>query len=455
MSDLPSNWEWVRLDDVAEVRLGRQRSPKNHSGTHMRPYLRAANVGWEGLKLEDVKHMNFNDAELAIYRLVPGDIVVAEASGSPGEVGKPALWQGEIEDCCFQNTLIRVRSYGVEPKYLLHYLRAEALRGAFVEESRGVGISHLGASRLSGWPIAVPPLSEQRRIVAALEDHLSRLEVGIAGLLSSSARLEPLIYSVRKRALLSGDISWGKLRDVVLRIEAGKSFSAQGRPASSDEWGILKVSAMTWGHFRESENKALHPGQEFDPKHEVRVGDILVSRANTEKYVGAPVLVQSTRPRLLLSDKSLRLIPKSGINPNWLIEVLSSPIVREQISKRATGTKDAMRNISQNALLDIDIPIVPPGRQSRLAELIHSQISEIDRMADSITRTRRSSERLCGSLLADAFSGRLVLQNSSDEPASVLLQKIKTARAITTRVRRSQSIDTKIDKVNSVQESLL
>lgn len=91
MTDLPPGWEHVRLDEIAEVRLGRQRSPKNHAGTHMRPYIRAANVDWDGLKLDDVKEMNFTDQEAETYRLQPGDIVVGEASGSAGEVGKPAL----------------------------------------------------------------------------------------------------------------------------------------------------------------------------------------------------------------------------------------------------------------------------------------------------------------------------------------------------------------------------
>ena len=121
----------VRLDQVAEVRLGRQRAPKNHHGDQMRPYLRAANVGWSGLKLEDVKEMNFTDAELVTYRLQAGDLLLTEASGSPGEVGKPALWSGELEDCAFQNTLLRVRPHEHDPRYLLHFFRHMALASVF------------------------------------------------------------------------------------------------------------------------------------------------------------------------------------------------------------------------------------------------------------------------------------------------------------------------------------
>ncbi len=89
-----SGWPVVRLDSVAQVRLGRQRSPKNHKGPQMRRYVRSANVGWDGLILDDVKTMNFTDEEMRTYGLAPGDILLNEASGSEREVGKPAIWKG-------------------------------------------------------------------------------------------------------------------------------------------------------------------------------------------------------------------------------------------------------------------------------------------------------------------------------------------------------------------------
>ncbi|WP_233521753.1 restriction endonuclease subunit S [Streptomyces triticagri] len=171
-----SGGELKRVDEVGEVRLGRQRSPKNHHGDNMRPYLRAANVGWSGLLLGDVKEMNFSAKEVETYRLHVGDILLSEASGSPGEVGKPALWSDEIEDCCFQNTLIRVRPTGVLPEYLHMYFRCLALRGDFRAGSRGVGIHHLGAAKLAEWSVIVPSEEMQHKLVDSLEETVSALE---------------------------------------------------------------------------------------------------------------------------------------------------------------------------------------------------------------------------------------------------------------------------------------
>ncbi|MFY1654798.1 hypothetical protein ACN27J_28440 [Solwaraspora sp. WMMB762] len=171
---------------------------------------------------------------------------------------------------------------------------------------------------------------------------------------------------------------WAKLRDIVTRIEAGKSFTCDPRPARNDEWGVIKVSAMTWGEFRESENKAVPAGKDIDPRHEIAPGDLLVSRANTVEYVGAPVLVHSCRPRLLLSDKSLRLVVADEIDRKWLLHALSSPSIRRQVSQRSTGQQESMRNISQQALLDMDIPVPPLAEQRRIVTAVEKELSRLE-----------------------------------------------------------------------------
>ena len=81
MTEIPTGWAKARLAGVAEVRLGRQRSPKTATGERMRPYLRAANVKWGGLELSDVKEMAFTAAESETYELRPGDLLLGEAAG--------------------------------------------------------------------------------------------------------------------------------------------------------------------------------------------------------------------------------------------------------------------------------------------------------------------------------------------------------------------------------------
>lgn len=164
--------ERVLLTDVAEVRLGRQRSPSNHFGDRMVPYLRAANVDWDHLRLDDVKSMNFTAAEEQAYALREGDILLTEASGSASEVGKSAIYRDEVAVACFQNTLLRVRCHGANPDFIQKYLLAEAYAGRFVAESRGVGIHHLGRSRLANWTVELPDEHGQESAAAMADKAL-------------------------------------------------------------------------------------------------------------------------------------------------------------------------------------------------------------------------------------------------------------------------------------------
>ncbi|HVS12922.1 MAG TPA: restriction endonuclease subunit S [Thermoanaerobaculia bacterium] len=201
MSQLPKAWKTVRLSDIAEVRLGRQRSPKRAQGPNMVPYLRAANVTWNGISLADVKEMDFNASEVQTYRLRSGDILLAEASGSAAEVGKPAIWRDQLPLCCFQNTLIRVRAPEEDVEYLHRHFLNDAVSGAFAASSRGVGIHHLGARSLSDWEVKLPPRPEQSRIVEALDSCLTRLDAAEAALQRAEANLKRYRASVLQAAV--------------------------------------------------------------------------------------------------------------------------------------------------------------------------------------------------------------------------------------------------------------
>ena len=200
LTELPEGWVWATLSSLGEVRLGRQRSPKRAKGPHMRPYLRAANVTWEGLALSDVKQMDFNPDEFETYQLRYGDILLAEASGSADEVGKPAVWKREIEGCCFQNTLIRMRAAPDMVSYVYQHLLSDASSGALGRAARGVGIHHLGAERMASWMLALPPLAEQHRIVAEVERQMSVIQQAEATVEASLKRSDRLRQSILKQA---------------------------------------------------------------------------------------------------------------------------------------------------------------------------------------------------------------------------------------------------------------
>lgn len=301
----------------------------------------------------------------------------------------------------------------VDPGFLYYWCLEPGVRAKAQRMMAGAtGRMRLSGRDLAKFPFPLPPLEEQRRIVDILEDHVSRLDAADQLLAASGRRLKSFNQAALEVVTHRGSVDIVPLADLVERIEAGKSFGSASRPAGDDEWGIIKVSAMTWGQFRPSENKVVGNTARVDPRHEIRSGDLLVSRANTTEYVGAPVLVGHTRPKLLLSDKSLRLVPRAGWDPEYLLLLLSAPSARAQMSAMATGTKDSMRNISQGALLSIQVPQVQRSEQANIIATARAMTETASEQSAAVEHARKRSSTLRRSLLASAFSGRLAAGSS-------------------------------------------
>ena len=157
--EMPRGWVEVLVGEAGSVRLGRQRSPDKQSGIYSTKYVRAANITPSGLNLAELYEMDFDPREREIFGLQNGDVLLTEASGSASQVGRAAIWRGDVEPCCYQNTVIRFRPRLSIPGYALIVFRHYAAAGVFGRIARGVGIQHLGASRFANLTFPLPPLA--------------------------------------------------------------------------------------------------------------------------------------------------------------------------------------------------------------------------------------------------------------------------------------------------------
>lgn len=195
---------------------------------------------------------------------------------------------------------------------------------------------------------------------------------------------------------------WVKLGAIIDGIEAGKSPTAQPRPKTGDEWGVLKVSACSWGSFRPDENKALLPGTPPHARFEVKSGDFLISRANTQELVARSVVVHDTPPRLLISDKTLRLTPSMGCDPEYLNLANLAAVARAHYERSASGTSDSMRNVSQAVIKSAPIPLPPAAEQRRVVDRYRTLMHRCDELELALERTRSTSKQLAVALTASA-----------------------------------------------------
>ena len=451
MTALPHGWARVRLEEIAEVRLGRQRSPKNHSGSQMRPYLRAANVGWNGLRLDDVKQMNFTDAEAEIHRLAVDDIVVVEASGSPDEVGKPAIWRDEVTDCCLQNTLIRVRSAGVDPRYLLHFLDGVARSGGFVTRSRGVGINHLGSSRLAAWQVPVAPLDEQRRIVSILEENLSRVDAGtdlLRRIQSRSSQIEEGLL----RALLVGpgdngcadgpksnniddgylppipkSWRWMRLAEIAEVVGGVTKDSSRQSDPSVPLVPYLRVANVQRGWLDLTEVSEIRLPESRAKKLELQYGDVLLNEGGDRDKLGRGWIWEEQVGGCIHQNHVFRARIRHGLLNPKLLAWHANSFGRPWFERNGRQTTN-LASISLSKIKQFPVPVPPVDEQTALVERIEDQLIANRRTADAARHALVKASHLRRSLLAEAFAGRFATQDPDDEPASVLLSRIKGQR---------------------------
>ncbi|HEX9000676.1 MAG TPA: restriction endonuclease subunit S, partial [Blastocatellia bacterium] len=194
------------------------------------------------------------------------------------------------------------------------------------------------------------------------------------------------------------------LGELLLGIEAGKSFQTSERLAGEHELGVLKVSAVSWAEFRADQAKAIDGIYVPDARHFVKQDDLLISRANTVELVGAVVKAERDYPNRLLSDKTLRLLlDQTRIHPDYLIQVLRMPEAREHIEGNATGTSDSMRNISQGTLRAIPVPLPAMEEQLKMANRLNEAEAASKSLRQAIQAQLREIELLPARLLAQAF----------------------------------------------------
>jgi type I restriction enzyme S subunit len=221
------------------------------------------------------------------------------------------------------------------------------------------------------------------------------------------------------------------LGDLLVGIVAGKSPQAAGRPAEPGEFGVLKVSAVSWGVFKPRENKAML-GEVPANMPSVSRGDLLISRANTSELVGAVVLVPKDYPHLLLSDKTLRLDVSAWVSKEYLLHGLRTAPVRKVFEELGTGTSDSMRNLSHDKIKSAPVSLAPLSEQKRIVTKIEALQARSDAAREALDAIPPLLEKFRQSVLAAAFRGDLTKAwrqaNPDVEPATELLARIRAER---------------------------
>ena len=373
---------------------------KRKNRGELKPYLANRDVRWGHCNVSDLSLMRFTEADQAKFDLRPGDLLVCEG----GEVGRTAIWNGELADCYYQKAVHRLRSKRpLEPRFVLHYMKWAADRQLFARLTSATSIAHLTKEKLARAPLPLPPLPEQRRIAAILDKadairRKRRQAIELTEELLRSAFLEMFGDPV------TNPKGWPvvELGELIAEIKAGWSAKGEDRPYGPSEHGVLKVSAVTSGWYRASEHKAVSDAAISKELVVPRRGDLLFSRANTRDLVAAACIVIEPDPKTFLPDKLWRITTdENRLRPEVLLYTLRHPRYRREITKKATGTSGSMLNVSQKKVREAPTLLPPAHLQERFSRLFWRAVDQRSRAI----RAAEQADDLFHSLAQRAFRG--------------------------------------------------
>ena len=298
------------------------------------------------------------------------------------------------------------RSPRAEPGYLRQVLRSDPFHVHFMQTVAGVGGSLLRArpAQVARISIPLPPLPEQRRIAAIL-DQADALRAKRREALAQLDSLTQSIFIEMFGDPVSNDRNWpaASVSDFVAGFETGKSLVAADEDDQTSEFRVLKISAVTSLEFKPELAKALPLDYEPPESHFVRQGDLLFSRANTAELIGATALVDRAPLKLVLPDKLWRFVwykvPRAA--PRFVQHLFRQTKFRFEIAQRASGTSGSMKNISQEKVFSVRVGLPPLALQQTFA----TRIQAIEALKTTHRAALAELDALFASLQHRAFSG--------------------------------------------------
>jgi type I restriction enzyme S subunit len=355
-----------------------------------------------------------------------------------GTIGKVAEVPAELEGANITQSSCRIRADRalVEPTYVRRFLRSPSATAQYEAKRLGTAVPRLNIADIRQFELPLPPAAEQRRIVAKLDALTARIARARAEL----DRVPVLAQRLRNNALASSLQCAGapraRLGDILQDIRYG---TAQKCDYGAGAWPVLRIPNVQRGSIDLSDIKSADFDDREVQKLSLLEGDVLVIRSNGSlDLVGRSAVVTREAAGMLYAGYLIRLRPDTKkIIPSFLHHFLASPDVRSLLTGAAKSTS-GVNNVNSQQLQALSVPLPPISVQERAVAAIHSTFARADRLEAEAARARALIDRLESAILANAFRGELVPQDPNDEPASVLLDRIRAERAAAPKAKRGR-----------------
>ena len=464
VSELPSNWENTTLGEItSNPQYGWTTKSTNQGVLHL---LRTTDITSGIIQWDNVPYCDKIPDQISKYIVHDGDILISRA----GSVGFSILVKSP-KSAVFASYLIRFIPY-INAKYVSYFLNSPNYWKSISENKLGIAVPNVNATKLSNIKFPLPPLPEQHRIVAKIEELFTRLDAGVAALTNAKTLLKQYRQAVLKAAV-EGRLTeeWRKEHageiepaSVLLeRIQAerkqrlGKNYKP---PKPIDTSNLLELpEGWAWARVTSigevvtgttpSKKRPEYYGNDYPfykptdlncgyyvhkSADSLSVDGIKRARslpANTilVTCIGATIGKTGLIRRAGASNQQINaILNESAIIPEYLFFTIISPFFQNGILSKASSTTLPILNKSKFE----ELPIMIPSTDEQLAIVseIERMFSIIDESEQIIDAELQRAQSLRQSILKRAFAGKLVPQDPADEPASVLLERIRKEKKI-------------------------
>ena len=402
--EIPSSWEWVRYQDIADCALGKTKNPNQVEG-ELCQYLCSINVYWDSVRLNVLKEMLFSDTDKQKYSVEKGDMLICEG----GEAGRSAIYEGNISPIYYQNALHRVRFYGgICTRFFLYQMELYKKTGLLTDHIKGETIQHFVSTKLLNLPIPLPPLAEQKRIVAKLEEllpiveqygkaqkELDELNAALPARLRNSILQEAISGKLvpQDENETAEDVKTIEIEDAPFEIPNNWRWCSlgnlvdmvSGTSYKKDDVRTKGVRILRGGNIVNdelvlAEDDVFLPDEYANLEKNIRKDDIIiVASTGSQKVIGKPALIRQNYDKTqigaflrIIRAKDVKYVPFL-----WLI--FKGMYYREHIRNLVKGTN--INNIKEEYITTLPIPLPPLAEQQRIVAKIEELFEQIDKIS--------------------------------------------------------------------------
>ena len=437
--NLPIGWVKTKLGEIGS--WGSGGTPKATNDKYYNGSIPWAKIGDlnDGLVVKTEDYITEEGLINSSAKIVEEGTLLVAMYGSIGKLGIAGVKLSTNQAIAF----CKVNEKLVAKEFVFYYLRSR--REHLLSMGQGGTQQNISQTILKVYPILLPPLNEQRRIVEKLDrifDRLRKVRDELSHIKKLIDRYRQSVLTAAFRGDLTADWRVEKLSDswhfdnvgnVSTKIHYGYTASSTSVDTGTK---LLRITDIQNGTVDWETVPFCEITQTDELKYKLEMGDLLFAR--TGATVGKSFLIETEIPKAVFASYLIRIILGNNVIRKYVYYFFQSDLYWAQIRDNQIGT--GQPNVNGKILSELMIPICPLEEQKEIVRRIEERFAKIEKIEQEYQKAVKLCDRLEQETLAKAFRGELVPQDPNDEPASVLLERIRAERAMLTQPRKKSPL---------------